>query len=167
MTDNLKLFARYGYASVVAGILLGPVAALHVQITKADVVFTLLGLAIVGLAWAAAAKWHVWIGGLLVLAAFMITPPPIGEALFDTALIWVAYRGRVWAAYLLALETVVAGCIGVAVTIFPNWVHTLTGKEFHVSVLTCGINTASLVLMVLALFYYFRERRETAALQPG
>lgn len=166
MADNLELFARFGYASVVAG-LLASIAAMPVPITKTDVAFTILGLGIVGLAWAAATKWHVWIGGLLVLVALIVTPAPIGEALFEIALIWVACRGRVWAAYLLALETVVAVCIGAAITMFPNWVHTLTGKEFHTSVLAWSFNAVSLVLMIVALFCYFRGRRETAALQAS
>lgn len=166
MTENLRLFARYGYASVIAG-LLASVTASPARITMTEIAFTLLGLGIVALAWAVATKWHVWIGGLLVLVALIATPAPIGEALFETALIWVACRGRNWAAYLLALETVVAVCIGAVVTIFPRWVHTLTGKEFHMSALTWGINAVSLILMVIALFYFFRGRREVAALQPS
>jgi hypothetical protein len=165
MTNNLRLFVRYGYASVIVG-LLASVTASPARITMTDIAFTLLGLGIVALAWAAATKWHVWIGGLLVLAALIVTPAPIGEALFETALIWVAGRGRNWAAYLLALETIVAVCIGAVVTIFPTWVHTLTSKELHMSALTWGINAVSLVLMVIALFYFFRARREVAALQP-
>lgn len=166
MTENLRLFARYGYASVAAG-LLASVTASPTRITMTAVVFTLLGLGIVALAWAAATKWHVWIGGLLVLAALIVSPTPIGEALFEIALIWVACRGRNWAAYLLALETIVAVCIGTVVTIFPSWVQTLTGKELQVSAMTWGINAVSLVLMVAALFYFFCGRKEITALQPG
>jgi hypothetical protein len=166
MTDHLRLFGRYGYASVVAG-LLAPITAQPAPITKAEVAFTILGLAIVGLAWVAATKWHIWIGALLVLATLFVTPAPIGEALFETALIWVACRGRVWAAYLLALETVVAVGIGVAITMFPNWVHTVTGKDLHMSGLTWGLNAVSLVLMVVALACFFRARKGVTALQPS
>jgi hypothetical protein len=166
MTDNLGLFARYGYASVIAG-LLASITALSARISMTDVVFTLLGFSIVALAWIAATKWHVWIGGLLVLAALIVTPAPIGEALFEAALIWVACRGRVWAAYLLALETVVAVCIGLAVTMFPNWVHTVAGKDLHMSGLTWGLNAVSLVLMVIALVCFFRARKEVTALQAS
>jgi hypothetical protein len=93
MTGNLRLFARYGYASVIAGMLVS-MTALPARISMTDVVFTLLGLGIIALAWVVATKWHVWMAALLVLAALIITPAPIGEALFEAALIWVACRGR-------------------------------------------------------------------------
>jgi hypothetical protein len=166
MIGNLGLFARYGYASVIAG-LLASMTALSARISMTDLVFTLLGLGIIALAWVVATKWHVWTAAPLVLAALIVTPAPIGEALFEAALIWVASRGRVWAAYLLALETVVAACIGVAVTMFPNWVHTVTGKDLQMSGLTWGLNAVSLVLMVVALACFFRARKGVTALQPS
>ena len=160
MAEDLKTFALAGYASALFNALTVFFAPNNLL---ADAPMSAAGLVLAVLAWVAATKWRIWLGWLLIVIAMFLVPAVVGGALFFAALVWSATRGHVWPIYLLVLCSLLDIANVVLFVFYPTWLADFVAAHGqalpYVSVWAKAFNTASAISLIIALWFYFRDRK--------